>query len=223
MFAVAPDGRQLFVSNEDDNLVSFVDLSARRVTREVPVGVEPEGMGVSPDGKMVVATSESSSMVHLIDRATGDLIDNLPVDTRPRFVSFSPDGERMWVSSEVRGTVTVFDVASRKRVGLIDFEAAQLAETVQPVGIVFTRDGRRAFVALGRGNLVAEVEPRSLSIIRSFAVGQRAWQIALSPDDRRLYSANGLSGDISIVDLATNRVSGTVQLGGKPWGIAVAP
>jgi YVTN family beta-propeller protein len=127
------------------------------------------------------------------------------------------------VSSEVRGTVTVFDTATRKRLGAVDCEAARLADIVQPVGIAFTRDDRRAFVALGRGSTVAEVDPHSLAIIRTFPTGARAWNLALSPDDGRLYTANGLSGDVTVIDLKTNQVVKSIKLGGKPWGIVVSP
>jgi YVTN family beta-propeller protein len=129
----------------------------------------------------------------------------------------------------VRGTVTAFDAASRKQVGKLDFGAAKLVDGsaadvfVQPVGIAFTRDGRRAFVALGRGKLVAEVDPATLRIVRTFPVGWRAWNLALSPDERRLYTANGLTGDVTAVDLVENRTVGTVAIGGRPWGIITAP
>jgi YVTN family beta-propeller protein len=53
-------------------------------------------------------------------------------------------------------------------------------------------------------------------------VGRRPWGIALSGDGRWLYTANGLSNDISIVDTRTNRVTGTVRVGSRPWGIAVS-
>ncbi|MDB5697493.1 MAG: uncharacterized protein JWN69_297 [Alphaproteobacteria bacterium] len=223
-FALHPDGRRLFVANEDDNLASFVDIAARKITGEVAIGTEPEGSAVSPDGSLVVVTSESSSMVHFIDAANGALLDNLLVDTRPRYARFTPDGKRLWVSSEARGTVSVIDVATRKIVGRIDFEAMNLpAEIIQPVGIAITRDGSRAFVALGRGNMVAEIDPKSLALVRTFPVGQRAWNLALSPDEKRLYTANGLSGDMSVIDLVANKTKGNISLGGKPWGIVAAP
>jgi PQQ-dependent catabolism-associated beta-propeller protein len=224
LFVLHPSGGQLFVANEDDNLVSFVDVAGRRITREVTVGTEPEGMAVSPDGRLVINTSEASSMVHFIDAASGELIDNIMVDTRPRFARFAPDGKRLWVTSEVRATLSVIDVATRKIVGVLDFEALKLpAEILQPVGIEMTRDGRRAFVALGRGRLVAEVDPQTLKLLRTYEVGFRAWNLALSPDETRLYTANGLDGDMSVIDIVANRTVGSVKLGGKPWGIVVAP
>ncbi len=228
-FAVSPDGSMLYVANEDDNLLSFVDIKARKLVREVPVGGEPEGTAVSPDGRLVVQTSESASLAHVADAATGEVIDNLLVDTRPRYVAFTPDGKQFWVTSEVRGTLAAFDSATRKRLGKLDFAALKLVDStqsdvfVQPVGIVFTRDGRRAFVALGRGKLVAEVNPATLKLVRSYPVGWRAWNLALSVDEKQIYTANGLSGDISVIDIVANKPAGTLKVGGKPWGIVAAP
>jgi YVTN family beta-propeller protein len=175
---------------------------------------------VSPDGKLVVQASETGSMAHVIDAATGKILTNLIVDTRPRYIAFSPDGARFWVSSEVRGTVTVFDAASLKQLGKIDFEAAGLTRNViQAVATNFTRDGKCAFVALGRGKLVAQVDPATLKIVRTWPVGLRAWNLALSPDETRLYTADGLDGTMSVIDLKTGNVLQPVKLGGRPWGI----
>jgi YVTN family beta-propeller protein len=145
---------------------------------------------------------------------------NIMVDTRPRHVVFTPDGRRFWVSSEVRGSVTVFDAASLRQIGKIDFDAAGLTTNlIQAVGARFTADGKRAFVALGRGKLVVEVDPVTLKIVRSWPVGLRAWNLALSPDETRLYTADGLDGTMSVIDLASGKLLPPVKLGGKPWGV----
>ena len=81
----------------------------------------------------------------------------------------------------------------------------------------------RLLVAMGRSDRVAEINPATLRIVRSFPTGHRTWGIALSPDDRRLYAASGLSGTLTIVDLDANRVLHTVQLGGKPWSAVAVP
>ncbi len=53
-------------------------------------------------------------------------------------------------------------------------------------------------------------------------VGARPWGIAPSRDGKRLYTANGPSNDVSIVDLATGKVEKRIKVGGLPWGVAVA-
>ena len=107
-----------------------------KITREVKVGPEPEGVGVSPDGKLVVATSEVANLAHFIDAMTGKLLDSVPVGSRPRFVLFLNGGRTVWVSSEQRGTISVFDAATHKIVHTIDLNADfDIAEPVQAIAM----------------------------------------------------------------------------------------
>ena len=55
----------------------------------------------------------------------------------------------------------------------------------------------------------------------TFEVGQRPWGIALSPDEKLLFTANGPSNDVSIVDLNTKSVIKKVKVGDRPWGVVV--
>ena len=58
----------------------------------------------------------------------------------------------------------------------------------------------------------------------SVEVGARPWGITLSPDGKKLYSANGPSNDVTEVDLATFSVTKHIKAGTGPWGIiAIAP
>ena len=50
-------------------------------------------------------------------------------------------------------------------------------------------------------------------------VGQRVWQLAFSPDGKFLYTTNGNSNDISVIDVATDKVLKSVQVGEQPWGV----
>ena len=92
-----PSGNPLYVANEDDNLVTAIDVEARSILAEIPVGIEPEGMGVSPDGKTVVNTSETTNMAHFIDTETHEIYANVLVDQRPRFAEFTNDGKLLYV------------------------------------------------------------------------------------------------------------------------------
>ena len=223
-FALHPDGRRLYVANENDNLVSVVDIPERRIVTEVPVGVEPDGMAVSLDGRIVVNTSETTGMAHFIDAATNGLVDSVLVDTRPRVARFSADGRSLWVSSEIRGRVRVIDAECHGILAVIDFAMPGVpAELLQPVGIELTGDGRRAFVPLGPANRVAEFDPKTYEVRRYFLVGQRVWQLALSPDQDRLYTTNGNSGDVSVIDLERNEVIKSIVTGRAPWGVVAVP
>ena len=149
LVALGPEGRFLYVANEDDNMVTVIDVDERAKVTEIQVGVEPEGMGISPDGKWLVNTSETTNMAHFIDLQTREVVANVLVDQRPRVAQFTPDSRQVWVSSEIGGTVSVIDVGGKTIIKKIGFQIPGLPrESIQPVGIRISADGRRAFVAL---------------------------------------------------------------------------
>ena len=190
---------------------------------EVPVGVEPEGMGISPDGKVLVNTSETTNMAHFIDTETYEVFGNVLVDSRPRFAEFTADGSQLWVTSEVGGTVAVVDPASRKIIKKIGFKITGVRpEAIQPVGVRIAKDGKRAFVALGPANRVAVVDAKSFEVEKYLLVGQRVWQLAFTPDEKLLFVTNGVSNDVSVIDVANLRVTKSIAVGRFPWGVVVA-
>jgi len=58
--------------------------------------------------------------------------------------------------------------------------------------------------------------------VTSFEVGQRPWGVALLPDGKTAFTANGPSNDVSVIDAATHRVIKKIPAGGSPWGIAIS-
>src|ERR1700682_3623573 len=73
-FDLSPDGKLLYVSNEDAAALSVVDIAARRVVRTVKVGAEPEGVTVAPDGKAIYVTSEGDNEVDVVDARSFKLL-----------------------------------------------------------------------------------------------------------------------------------------------------
>jgi PQQ-dependent catabolism-associated beta-propeller protein len=224
LFVLDPAGEFLYIANEDDNLVTVVNVGERSLVTEIPVGVEPEGMGVSPDGSTIVNTSETTSMAHFIDSETYEITHNVLVDSRPRFAEFKSDGSEVWVSAEIGGTVSVIDNATREIKHKITFEIAGLRpEAIQPVGVRITSDNKTAFVALGPANRVAVINAETYEVEDYLLVGQRVWQLGFSPDESLIFSTNGVSNDISIIDVAARKVIKTVQVGRLPWGVVTTP
>ncbi|MGI9409289.1 MAG: YVTN family beta-propeller repeat protein [Hyphomicrobiaceae bacterium] len=223
LFILHPSGNPLYIANEDDNLVTVVDIYKNKVLNEVPVGVEPEGMGISPDGKVLVNTSETTNMAHFIDTESYKITDNVLVDTRPRFAQFSADGSQLWVTSEIGGTVSVIDPATRKIIKKVTFAVPGVAdEALQPVGVRLTKDGAKAFVALGPSNRVAIVNGKTFEVEKYLLVGQRVWQLGFTPDQKYLFSTNGVSNDVSVIDVASEKVIKSIPTGRFPWGVVVA-
>ncbi len=222
--ALSGDGKTLYVANEDNSQVSVLDIAQGQIVSEIPVGVEPEGMAVSPDDKTVLCTSETTSMAHFIDTATHAVMASVLVGTRPRYAEFTKDGKRVWVSSEVAGTVAVIDTATHKILHTIHFDLPAVPKAaIQAVGINLTADNKTAFIDLGPANRVAVVNADTYEVEKYLLVGQRVWHGAFSPDGAFLYVANGISNDMSVIDVKALEVTQSVPVGQSPWGIVVAP
>ncbi len=97
------------------------------------------------------------------------------------------------------------------------------AEAIQPVGVRVTRDGKKAFVALGPANRVAVVNGETYEVEDYLLVGQRVWQLAFTPDEKLLFTTNGASNDVSVIDVEALKVTKSIGVGRFPWGIAVSP
>jgi PQQ-dependent catabolism-associated beta-propeller protein len=221
-FAMNPSGDQLYVSNEDDSLITVIDINTAKAIKTIPVGVEPEPVTVSPDEKWVVSASEATNMVHWINRKTLTVEDNTLVDPRPRGLSFSADSQRLWVTSEMGGTVTVLDTTNHSKIKTINFAVPGVSsDKIQPVGAIVDKQNKWALVALGPANRVALINAQSFAVERYFLVGQRVWNLAFSPDQKRVYTTNGVSNDISIIDLDLMKVTKSIAIGRYPWGLVV--
>lgn len=221
-FAMNPSGDQLYVSNEDDSLITVIDINTAKAIKTIPVGVEPEPVTVSPDEKWVVSASEATNMVYWINRKTLTVEDNTLVDPRPRGLSFSADSQRLWVTSEMGGTVTVLDTTNHSKIKTINFAVPGVSsDKIQPVGAIVDKQNKWALVALGPANRVALINAQSFAVERYFLVGQRVWNLAFSPDQKRVYTTNGVSNDISIIDLDLMKVTKSIAIGRYPWGLVV--
>jgi PQQ-dependent catabolism-associated beta-propeller protein len=221
-FALAPDGKHLYIANEDNAVTTVIDVGSRQVVAQIDVGVEPEGMAVSPDSSLAVTTSETTNMAHFFNASTYEPISNVLVDQRPRHAEFTADGKKVWISSEIGGTISIIDVASKSVVHKIAFQIPGVpSEKIQPVGIVFLRDGNTAFVALGPANRVAVIDVKTATVVKYILVGERVWHLALTPENDLLFTTNGLTNDVSVIDVKTLKAVKSIKVGRDPWGVAL--
>ena len=224
LFVLSPDDSILYIANEDDAMVTVVDMNEKMIIDDIPVGVEPEGMGLVGNGSVLVNTSETTNMAHFIDTETLEIVENVLVDARPRVAMFTPDDKEVWVSSEIGGTVKVINPNSKEVTHTIGFEIPGVnEESIQPVGVRHTKDGKYTFVALGPANRIAVIDQKSKEVIKYLLVGQRVWQLAFSNDQKTLLSTNGVSNDVSFINVDKLKVEKSVKVGRFPWGVVVSP
>jgi PQQ-dependent catabolism-associated beta-propeller protein len=221
-FDLHPDGRHLYISNEDDSEASVLNVETGELVAQFPTGPEPEGVQITADGKLAFVASEIANLVHVIDTAAKKIIKEIPVGIRPRRFALSPDGKELWVSAELSGQVDIIDIETLAPKAVVAFEIrAMRRDMITPVDLLITKDGSKAYVALGRANYVAVVDARSRKVLDYLLVGKRPWGLRLTADESRLWVANGLSDDVSIIDTKTGRVLASVSVGQVPYGFLI--
>ncbi len=216
--AVSPNGKRLYLSNEDAGTASIVDVASGKHVTTLVVGTEPEGVTASPDGKRVYVTAETSNVITVIDAKKEVTAANILVDPRPRATIFTRDSKHAWATAEIGGTVMLIDVLKNKVVKKI-----RLDKVDKPVGLALSPDEKRLYVATGRGNGVAVIDTATHRVLANIATGERVWGIAVSRNGKKIYAANSLGNTISVIDAASLRVVKTIRTDDGPWGLAVAP
>jgi YVTN family beta-propeller protein len=217
-FAVSPDGKKLYIANEDAAAISVLDTASGKIEHQIPVAEEPEGVVFAPDGKMVYATCETAGDVFVIDSAANKSVAHFIVGGRPRNVAFTPDGSRAFIPSESTGVLHIIDTKAQKPVGEI-----QLTTNSRPMCVVMSKDGKQLYASTGWGAAITVIDVESGKVGNSIKVGPRPWGFGISPDGKQLFVANGPSNDISVVDLANGTQTGLIKVGQSPWGVAIVP
>ena len=221
-FDLSSDGKTIYVSNEDAGEASFIDVASGKKLKSVKVGGEPEGVKLSADGKTLYVTSEVASLVHVIDTASAKVVKNIKAGKRPRRMAITADGRELWVTNELDASVSIISTTTHEVVATLKFEVKGVrSEDITPVGIQMSRDGNRAFVALGRANHVAYVDVPARKVTNLVLVGKRAWTVTLDKAEARLYVVNGLSDDITVVDVAGAKAIKSIPVGRVPYGLVV--
>ena len=222
IFVFSPDETQIFVSNEEDSTMEMIDVASKTVTDRVGTGAEPEGVINSVDGKYIFVTSEVADMVHVVDRAKSAVIKNIIVGTRPRRFIVTPDGAELWVSDELSSEVHVIDLATMEVKDVLSFVPPGFRpEDVTPVGMTITKDGGKVLISLGRANHLAIIDAKTREVLKYVLVGSRAWDVDLTSDEKIAFVANGLSDDITIVDMETMTPVQSLAVGRTPHSIRV--
>ena len=217
---IHPMTNRLLVTNEGAAKASVFTLSTGELIAELPTGLEPDGIAITENGTQIFVASENSGIVHVFDGVTYESSGTISTNLRPRRIALRND--TLWVSTEMGSRVEIFDINTLVKINEILFAPKGFRpEQMTPVDILFNNAADEAYVALGSANHVAVVDLNTLVINKYILVGRRAWGLGLSPDQSTLIVLNGLSDDLTIIDLATKRPLLTKRAGLIPHAIEV--
>lgn len=109
-----PDGKQLWVAEQDENDIALVDCDSGRTLAHLPSGgQQPCALAASPDGHALVVANTFSGSVGIVDVDKRTVRAKISLLGEPAGVAVTPDG-RAWVSVSQLDQVAVIDIAGGK-------------------------------------------------------------------------------------------------------------
>jgi DNA-binding beta-propeller fold protein YncE len=161
-----PNGRHALVTRDAESVISVLSIEgeqARKLDRDITVGVRPYSLTVSPDGRWALAGNVGRSAgntgdadtVSLIDlsREPFRTIDTITVGTTPEGVVASPDGRHAAVVlHNGTGRPPGHPLRGQAQVKLLRIEDGRIRVVAEAPagdwvqGLAFSRDGRRLLI-----------------------------------------------------------------------------
>jgi len=105
--------------------------------------------------------------------------------------------------------VDMVDLASEKPTG-------KIAGMKRIHGIAVVNDLHRGFISDGGDDAVVIFDLQSNAVLQKVPAGKNPDGILYDPYSKRVFAFNGRSNDVTAIDAASGKVSGTVALDGKP-------
>ncbi len=199
------DEKYLYTTNALGDDISIVDLASGEVERRIPISpdnplppgnparFEPYQGELTGDGRFFWVTCRQSGEVRVVDLVAGRVVDSIRVGTRPLIPKLTPDGRQLWVPNQGgtsgTNTISVIDVAGRNVITTIS------GLRQQPHAIVFSADGRKAFISCENqtgGDLHHPLE-----------------------------GSSAYPGFLEVIDVSTMKVTRIIEIGGFAAGMAI--
>src|SRR4029079_16568710 len=213
------------VCNSGPDSVSFLTPDTLVFEETLGVPGEPFAAVVSDDLAYVSTSSASYDAVSVIDTSTKAVIATYPLAFGVSALAISPHGQRLYAGRTGHDHVDVAVIdTTAERVGTIDIATGA---GIGVDAIVVDPTGARLYVATtdARGSQLLVVDAETTRVDRKVWVGSPIRDVAFADGTAYVLTSDRTHGGaVSVIDMSTNRVIYTVELGiGAPTQMTLSP
>ncbi|WP_103535729.1 DUF11 domain-containing protein [Streptomyces sp. SM11] len=215
--AVSPDGATVVVLSGDGDVyggeetgsLHVVDIATNTVSKSVELDCLPYRLALSPDGGTAYVGCLYDDSVWAIDTVGGAITGSVSVPGNPRGMDIAPDGETLYVAVSNPDRVMYLDSATLAVLGSV-----LTGQGTEDVAV--TPDGNTLLAANFSSYTVLAIDTATRTITGTTRVGKGPSDIKVTADGHSAYIVSALGSDgISVLDIATHTVSGTIQPAGN--------
>jgi len=210
-WALAPDGKTLFVTLPEQSAVAVVNTITRKVVTTVPVGDKgrPMRVALDPTGTRVWVGLDNAPAVAVIDAASYKLLATVEAGAGLHQFAFTPDGQFAYVTNSAADTVTAVDAKSLRK--LTDIPVGKT-----PVPVAYSTASRMLYVAAINGDAVSVIDPAKQTVVGKVPVKRGTVALRFDPTGRFGFAVNQVNNSVSVIDASTGQVAGSVEVAKSP-------
>ena len=222
--ALTPDSAYAIAAAQEKGIIYKINALSFEVEKQIETKKDggPHGLRISADGKTAYIAMLKGKSLGILDIESMNLKDILL------------KGAAVQTGVTANGKYALASIYDAKSLAVYDIEAKNLsyvdlpAEAKGPVQIYPTPDSRFVYVAdqgyyfnQPVGDLVYKIDLQEMKIAGALKAGKAPHGVAVSKDGKFVYITNLLSGDVSVIDSATDKEVAKIKVGQEPNGISV--
>ena len=211
MLFVSEDGQRIFTTNVSSGTVSIIEKSIRPPFGGPPPGPAPRSPGNGPGGP------PPGNRRGPMGPPGGDWDETVvAVGRGAEGFDVAPNGKELWAANAQDGTVSIIDLATKR---VTDTLAANVPGANR---LKFTPNGQLVLISSLGGSGLAVLDAASRREVKRIALGHGAAGIQMQPDGSRAYVACTGGDYVAVIDLKTLEITGRINAGPEPDGLAWA-
>ena len=205
------------VTNLNTNSITIIAPLTHHATSVAGHGLNgPLGVAITPNGRTAYVTNSLGNTIVPVNLAAGLVGTPIRVGSGPAAIAISPTGHTAYVSNFNDNTVTP--------VSLTGTPVAHKPIHVGfgPWSIAVTPNDTMVLVSNSEGHSLSVISVATRKVT-NLAIGGRPQAIALAPDGRHAYVADGQSITTINLSATTASVGTVIPVAGGPVGITISP
>jgi YVTN family beta-propeller protein len=215
---LATEGNKVWFTAEANKVIGRYDPASNRMDLILGTGQNGTHMVlVSKDANKLYTANIGSDSISIFERAVGSANWDqtvIPVGKGPEGMDLTPDGRQLWAAHSRDGRISIIDVNTKKVTGTIDIG------TKRSNRLKFTPDSKYVLVSDLEGGELVILDAASRKQVKRLALGKAPEGILIEPGGKRAFIAVSGDNHIAVLDLNTLNVTGQIQTGRGPDGMA---
>jgi len=212
--------QSIFIINPGGNSLSQISAANLTVLNLLTAGNDPRDALVSSyNGNLYVSNSRSATITSL-NPSTGSVNATITVDEDPEAMAITPDGQRLFIAHRLSGIVSIISTVTNRV-----FEQLESTGGREPVALGVDAKGLYLFAANAASGNLGIINLAS-GELKTLPVGGKPSAMAFTPSSytpMQLWLADQERGSLFVVDVATQKLVTSIDVGTSPSALTIMP